>query len=178
MPSHDLAPSAWVRRFASLIPPGSAVLDVACGSGRHARLLASLGCQVEGVDRDPQALATLSSVPGLTTRLADLEADRWPYEPESFDAVVVTNYLYRPHFAALVATLKPRGVLIYETFMVGNETLGRPANPEFLLRTDELLDRVRPGLTVVAFEQGRVEEPKPSFVQRICAVAGEVGRVP
>lgn len=178
MTAHDLPASAWVRRFAPLVPCDASVLDVACGLGRHSRLFASLGCRVEAVDRDTQVLTTLTAVPGIHTRIADLEGERWPYEPESFDAIVVTNYLHRPHFDALIATLKPQGLLIYETFMVGNETLGRPTNPEFLLARDELLDRVRPRLNVVAFEQGRVEEPKPSFVQRICATAGEIGRLP
>lgn len=178
MPARDLPPSPWVRRFAPLVPRAATVLDVACGLGRHSRLFASLGCRVEAVDRDAEVLATLSAVPGIHTRIADLEGERWPYDPGSFDAIVVTNYLHRPHFAALLATLKPGGVLIYETFMAGNETLGRPSNPEFLLQPHELLDRVRPQLTVVAFEQGRVDEPKPSFVQRICAVASEAGRVP
>ena len=171
------AASAWVRRFAALIPEHGLVLDVACGAGRHARLLATLGYRVEAVDRDAQLLAGLQGIPGITTRVADLEGDAWPYEAASFDGVVVTNYLHRPRFDALIDALKPGGVLIYETFMVDNETLGRPSNPEFLLKEGELLDRVRPRLTVVAFEQGRVDSPKPAFIQRICAVAGGVAPV-
>jgi SAM-dependent methyltransferase len=166
---HDLQPSAWVQRFASLIRSGGTVLDVACGSGRHARLLARMGYRVEAVDRASQALADLEGSPGITTRLADLEGEPWPYAAASFDGVIVTNYLHRPRFDPVLDTLKPRGVLIYETFMVGNELLGKPANPDFLLRPDELLERVRPRLMVVAFEQGRVEHPTPAFVQRICA---------
>jgi SAM-dependent methyltransferase len=178
MSMHDLAPSAWVRRFVPLIPSGGTVLDVACGSGRHARLLAETGYRVEAVDRDEDALATMKGVPGISTRRADLECDAWPYRASSFDGVVVTNYLYRPHFDALLNVVKPGGVLIYETFMSGNEALGKPSNPNFLLRPYELLDRVRVRLTVVAFEQGRVDRPKPAFLQRICAVAANAGSLP
>jgi len=174
----DIPPSPWVRRFAALIPAGGRVLDVACGSGRHARLLASMGYRIEAVDRDALALAALEGSIGITTRIADLESDPWPYDPASFDGVVVTNYLYRPRFAALIDALRPGGVLIYETFMVGNETLGRPSNPDFLLQPGELLDRLRSRLTVIAFEQGRVNVPKPAFVQRVCAAASGPGLLP
>ena len=175
---HDIPPSPWVRRFAPLIAAGGAVLDVASGSGRHARCLASLGHRVEAVDRDAQALAALEGVAGITTRIADLELDPWPYDGACFEGVIVTNYLHRPRFDALIDLLKPGGVLIYETFMLGNETLGKPSNPDFLLRPGELLDRVRPRLTVIAFEQGRLESPRPAFVQRICGVAAKVGLLP
>ena len=168
---HHSSPSPWVRRFAPLIPASGVVLDIACGSGRHARLLADMRYRVEAVDRDKAAVALLAGVPGITTRLADLEQQPWPYSPSSFDGVVVTNYLYRPRFDALINLLKPGGVLIYETFMVGNEALGKPSNPDYLLRPHELLERVRGRLDVVAFEQGRVDEPKPAVTQRICAIA-------
>ena len=174
----DLPPSTWVRRFASLIAPGGTVLDVATGFGRHARLLAGMGYRVEAVDRDPQMLASLAAVPSIATRATDLELAAWPYAPASFDGIVVTNYLYRPHFAALLNSLRPNGVLIYETFMVGNEALGRPSNPNFLLQRDELLERVSPALTVIAFEQGRIEAPKRAIVQRICAIAGSASSLP
>lgn len=175
MNTHDsLPPSSWVRRFAPLIPRGGAVLDLACGHGRHARLLAALGYCVEAVDRNAEALSGLAGIAGITTRAIDLEGSPWPYAAAHFDGVVVANYLFRPRLGALISALKPGGVLIYETFMVGNELFGKPSNPEFLLRPGELLDVVPPSMTVVAFEQGRVDIPKPAFVQRICAVAGEV----
>lgn len=168
----DSPPSAWVGRFAPLIPAGGRVLDVACGSGRHARLLAGMGYRVEAVDRDRHALSKLEGISGISPRLADLERGAWPYDEASFDGVIVANYLYRPRLDALIDVLRPNGILIYETFMVGNESLGKPSNPDFLLNPGELLDRVRPRLTVIAFEQGRVDHPRPAFVQRICAVAG------
>jgi len=179
--------SPWVVRFAPLIPAAGRVLDLACGSGRHARLLADLGYHVVAVDRDPQALAGLTGQARITAQLADLEQGAWPYEGASFDGIVVTNYLHRPRFAALLAGLRQNGVLIYETFMSGQEALGRPASPEFLLQPGELLERVQSRaegrLTVVAFEQGRIERrrserPGPACVQRICARAGIVGTLP
>jgi len=175
---HEILPSPWVCRFATLIPTSGRVLDVACGSGRHARLLANMGYHVEAVDRDRLALVALGRMQGIDTRVADLELEPWPYGGACFDGVVVTNYLYRPRFIELIDALRPGGVLIYDTFMVGNETLGKPSNPDFLLQPTELFDRVRPRLTVMAFEQGRVDVPKPAFLQRICAIAAGVGRLP
>ncbi len=168
---HDLlAPSAWVCRFARLITPGGTVLDLACGQGRHARYLAGLGYRVEAVDRDGASLTALAGVAGITARCADLESSPWPCEAGRYDGVVVTNYLHRPLVADILAALRPGGVLIYETFALGNEKLGRPSNPEFLLRPHELLQWVKGRLQVVAFEQGLVELPKPAVIQRICAL--------
>lgn len=176
---HDqLQPSSWIRRFANVIPAGGAVLDLACGSGRHAKLLAALGFQVQAVDRDEAVLAELNGVAGITCRCVDLEGDTWPFEVQSFDGIVVTNYLHRPKFDALIELLKPNGVLIYETFMVGNEAFGRPSNPAFLLHPDELIERVASRLFVLAFEQGRVEDPKPAVIQRICAVRRDSSSLP
>jgi SAM-dependent methyltransferase len=163
-------PSPWVLRFAPLIEPGARVLDVACGAGRHARLFASRGCEVEAVDRDSAALATLEGVPAIRTRLADLENAAWPYAAGEFDLVVVTNYLHRALFATLIRSLNVCGVLIYETFMVGNEQFGKPSNPDFLLRPGELLELTGTALEVVAFEQGYTEQPKPAMMQRVAAV--------
>ena len=164
---HDLgAPSEWVRRWAHLVRPGGRVLDVACGSGRHARFLAGLGLRVLGVDRDP---TPVDGVPGVELQVADLEDGSWPLEGERFDGVVVTNYLHRPLFPRLVEALAPGGVLIYETFALGNERYGRPSSPDFLLQPNELLERTR-ALRPVAFEQGRIAQPKAAVVQRLCAV--------
>ncbi|GAB4450023.1 MAG: class I SAM-dependent methyltransferase [Rhodocyclaceae bacterium] len=164
--------SAWVRRFAPLVRPGGSVLDLACGGGRHARFFAARGHAVEAVDRDAALVAALAGVTGVNATLADLEGGPWPYAGREFDAVVVTNYLHRPLFAPILDALAPRGVLLYETFMAGNERFGRPANPEYLLHPGELLERVAGRLSVIAFEQGEVERPKRCVVQRICAFAG------
>ena len=162
--------SLWVERFLPLITAGGSVLDLACGQGRHSLLLAQRGYKVAAVDRDAEALAGISvKAPGIATRIADLEGGPWPYHGSSFDGIVVTNYLFRPLLPVLLDALKAGGVLIYETFMVGNERFGKPSNPDFLLRQDELLDVVRGRLTVVAFEQGEVNTPRPAAVQRLCA---------
>ncbi|MBU0752936.1 MAG: class I SAM-dependent methyltransferase [Gammaproteobacteria bacterium] len=166
-------PSPWVRRFAPLIPAGGDVLDLACGSGRHARLLGELGYHVEAVDRDPEALAALRGVAGVTVREADLENGPWPYHSRAFDGIVVSNYLWRPLLPSLLNTLGEGGVLIYETFMSGNELLGKPSNPKYLLRPGELLELMtRRHFTVIAFEQGEVESPRPAVIQRVCARRG------
>ena len=163
-------PSPWVERFLPLIAAGGPVLDLACGNGRHSLLLAERGYRVEAVDRDAVALAGIAArEPRVTVRPADLEGGPWPYHGSAFDGIVVTNYLYRPLLPMLLNALEVNGVLIYETFMVGNERFGKPSNPAFLLRQGELLDVVRRRLTVVAFEQGEVELPRPAVVQRLCA---------
>lgn len=163
-------PSPWVVRFGRIIPPRGEVLDYACGTGRHARWLASHGYRVEAVDKDAVALELLTGVHHVRTRQADLEADSWPYEGRLFDGIVVTNYLYRPRLSRLLECLVPGGVLIYETFMAGHERFGKPTDPDFLLRPHELLKCVSPGFSVVAFEQGEVGGTKPAMLQRICAV--------
>lgn len=165
-----MPPSPWVQRFVPLIAAGGQVLDLACGSGRHARLLASLGHAVEAVDRNAGLLEGLRDLPGISTRCADLEGGPWPYTGCHFAGIVVTNYLWRPLFPHLMATLDRGGILIYETFMAGNEAFGKPENPAFLLRKDELRHVTRSHLEIIAFEQGEVSLPRPAVVQRICAV--------
>lgn len=173
--THDLEnPSAWVVRWSDWIPDGGRVLDLACGTGRHARHLAARGHPVESVDRDPAILARLDGVPGVSIRSADLEGGPWPYEGELFAGIVVTQYLHRPLFPRLLAALAPQGVLIYETFAAGNERYGRPSNPAFLLNRGELLEVVRGRLRVIAYEDLEVAEPKPAMIQRICAIRASV----
>ncbi|MET0679807.1 MAG: class I SAM-dependent methyltransferase [Burkholderiales bacterium] len=168
---HELqTPSQWVVRWGALVCPGGAVLDVASGRGRHARHLAAQGYRVTAVDRDAAALAAVAGLAGVLTFEADLEGAPWPFTAGAFDGVVVANYLHRPLFDALAASLAPGGLLIYETFMQGNERYGKPSNPDFLLRPYELADAWRGRLEVVAFEQGRVERPKAAVVQRVCAL--------
>lgn len=157
-------------RWAQLIAPGARVLDVAAGGGRHARYFAARGHPVDAVDRDAEAMAMLGAVPGITALCADIENGPWPYAGTSFSGIVVVNYLYRPLFPRLLDALAPGGALIYETFADGNEKYGRPANPDFLLRSGELLELVRGRLKVVAYEDVHVREPREAMVQRLCAV--------
>ncbi|SIT37827.1 Tellurite resistance protein TehB [Paraburkholderia ribeironis] len=164
-------PSRWVRDWAHLVAAGGVVLDVASGAGRHARLFASLGHPVIAIDRDAAALDTLRGEPLITPLVADLEGAAWPLSDNArFAAVVVTNYLHRPLFAQLLRSLAPGGVLVYETFAQGNESVGKPSNPAFLLAPGELLERVRGQLRVVAFQDGFLAQPRPAYVQRICAI--------
>jgi len=165
-------PSPWVQRFAAQITTGGEVLDLACGQGRHSRYLAKLGYRVEALDRDEAALASLQDMPGIVTCHADVENGPWPYHARKFDGIIVTNYLHRPLLPLLINALDEGGVLIYETFMLGNERFGKPSNPLFLLRPGELLEVVRRRLHVVAFEEGEVELPHPAVVQRICVTRG------
>lgn len=144
-------PSGWVRQWAHLIAPGGTVLDVASGAGRHARWLAALGHPVTALDRDAAALATMRGVAGIATLACDLEGAPWPLPDDArFAAIVVTNYLYRPLMPRLIDALAPGGVLIYETFAQGNETVGKPSNPAFLLAPGELLAVCMPALRVIA----------------------------
>ncbi|HYS64675.1 MAG TPA: class I SAM-dependent methyltransferase [Paraburkholderia sp.] len=164
-------PSRWVRHWAHLVAAGGAVLDVASGAGRHARFFASLGHPVTAIDRDAAALDTMRGEPLITTLAADIEGAAWPLPGEAkFAAVVVTNYLHRPLFPRLLHSLAPGGVLVYETFAQGNESVGKPSNPAFLLAPGELLDVVRGRLRVVAFQDGFLAQPRPAYVQRICAI--------
>lgn len=173
----EIPASPWVMRFSALIRAGGEVLDLACGSGRHARALAQAGFAVEAVDRNAEALEHLRDVPEMTVRQADLEQDAWPYAGHAFDAVVVTNYLFRPRFDLLLALLRPGGVLIYETFMIGNEQFGKPSSPDFLLAPGELLKRCE-ALYVAGFEQGVVQTPRAAVIQRICAVRAPAALAP
>ena len=167
-PHGSETPSDWVVRWAPLVARGP-VLEVASGQGRHARFFAGKGLEAVAVDREPQV------IDGVRFVRADLEGgNAWPFEGQRFGAIVVTNYLYRPLFGHLEASLDEGGVLIYETFMMGNEQFGRPSNPAFLLRPGELLGAFKV-LTPVAFEQGIVERPKKAAIQRLCAIRAPVG---
>lgn len=167
-------PSAWVQRWSHLVPERGVVLDVACGHGRHARWFYEQNHPLALVDRAQEAIEFIADIlparPALAVEavVADIEEGPWPFAGRQFDAVVVTNYLWRPLLPTLLASLAPGGVLIYETFTQGNETVGKPSRPDFLLRPGELLE-VCQSLRVVAFEEGFHESP-PRFIQRIAAV--------
>ena len=166
-----IPPSPWVVRHAQSIPARGKVLDLACGSGRHARFLAGLGYPVLAVDRDAEALAGLSTIEGITTRQLDLEGEEWPLAGQVFDGIVVTNYLWRPRLPDVLALLAPGGALIYETFMVGNAAYGKPTNPAFLLQAGELRQlAAAAGLREVEYAEGYVASPKPAMRQAVCAI--------
>ncbi len=167
------APSAWVQRWSQLVRPGGTVLDVACGQGRHAYWFHKRNHPLALVDRAQAAIDSIA-IPGQACEkvVADIEAGPWPFAGRQFDAVVVTNYLWRALMPTLIGSLAPGGVLIYETFAQGNETVGKPSRPDFLLRPGELLEVCR-GLRIVAFEDGYQDAPQ-RFIQRIAAVRQEV----
>lgn len=175
------SPSPWVQRWSHLVPVGGSVLDVACGAGRHLHWFAARGHAVTGVDRDLAAIQTTAqaaapAVVGVadnSVRLvqADIENGPWPFTGRRFDAVVVTNYLWRALLPTVVDSVAEGGVLIYETFAAGNETVGRPARPDFLLQPGELLHACS-GLHVVAYENGFLHTPE-RYVQRIAALRKE-----
>lgn len=166
------APSPWLLRWSRQLAPGAHVLDLACGSGRHLRPLAAQGFGLTGVDRDAQALAPLAGL--AETLVADLETGPWPLGERQFDLVLVTNYLWRPLLPRLVAAVAPGGWLVYETFAHGQQSLGRPSRPDFLLQPGELLGACQ-GLRIVAYEDGFLEQGpagavNPRYVQRVAAV--------
>jgi SAM-dependent methyltransferase len=165
--------SAWVKRWSHLVPAGQAVLDVACGQGRHLRWFAGRGHPVVGIDRSEQALAAVA-VPAdrCQSVLADIESGPWPLPGQRFAAVVVTNYLWRDLLPTLVDSVAPGGVLIYETFALGQASVGKPSRADFLLRPGELLAACTP-LRVVAYEDGHEcdHQGRPArFLQRIAAL--------
>lgn len=156
---------------AARIPASGEVLDLACGSGRHARWLAGQGKQVFAVDRDFEAISGLQGVAGVRAETMDLEGERWPLAGRRFAGIVVTNYLWRPRLPDLLALLAPGGVLIYETFMLGNEAYGKPSRAEFLLQPGELKAVAEQGgLQVLDFCEGYVDQPKPAMRQAVCAL--------
>jgi SAM-dependent methyltransferase len=168
------APSSWVVRWSHLVHAGGEVLDLACGHGRHMRWFHERGHPVTGVDRSADAIAAVQAL-GKAVQ-ADIENGPWPLPGHQFAGVVVTNYLWRPLLPAIVGAVAPGGVLIYETFAAGNETVGKPSRPDFLLQPGELL-RACASLRVVAYEDGFLHTP-PRFVQRIAAVRATDGNRP
>ena len=164
------AASDWVKRWSHLVKPQGRVLDVACGPGRHMNWFAQRGHPTTGVDRSPEAARSAARFGQFV--LADIENDAWPLmdglSVRPFDAVVVTHYLWRPLLPVIEQSVAPGGVLLYETFAQGNETVGKPSRPDFLLRPGELLHQFA-NMQIIAFEEGFLDHPS-RFVQRIAAV--------
>ncbi len=159
-------PLPWIVQWAGLVPPDATVLDLAAGRGRHALFFAERGHKVVAVDRD---IGRLPPHPGIEPLAADLEnGSPWPLPGRHFGAVVVTNYLHRPLLPVLIEAVAPGGVLLYQTFMVGNERFGKPSRPEFLLQDGELLELVRGAFSVTAYEARLISDPM-AMVQRIAA---------
>ena len=171
--AHANLPSDWLERWLPRLKTGATVLDFACGFGRNTACAVAQGMNVLAVDSDPRAVDSIA--PPARGMLADLEHGPWPFSGQQFDAVVVCNYLFRPRLEMLLSLVAPGGLLIYETFMLGNEQFGRPSSAKFLLKPNELYEvSVRAGLLPVAFEQGFFESPKPAVRQRICALRAPV----
>ena len=170
------APSPWLVRWAGLLPPTGTALDLACGAGRHLRWLAAQGLHPTGIDRDATAIAACADLAqaGQAALLqADIEAGPWPCPGRQFDVVVVTNYLWRPLWPHILGSIAPGGVLLYETFADGHQSVGKPSRPDFLLQPGELLQRCA-GLRIVGFEDGFLDAP-PRFLQRVAAVRPAAG---
>lgn len=162
-----MTPSPWITTWAGLVAPEAEILDVAAGKGRHTAFFAGRGHRVTAIDRDVSALAASDTVEVIAGDLED--GSPWPLAGRRFGAVVVTNYLHRPLFPVLFEALQPGGILLYETFMIGNERFGKPDRPDFLLKDGELLDLVRDRFSVTAYEARLISQPKMAMVQRIAA---------
>jgi len=133
---HALAPpSDWVQRWSHLVKPGGVVLDVACGQGRHAHWFHTLNCKLVVVDRSTEAIEILARHPNqYEAVVADIENGPWPFPGRQFDAVVVTNYLWRPLMPTLLSSLAPSGVLRVVAFEEGFVTGADGQSPRFIQR--------------------------------------------
>ena len=165
----SIGPSSWLQRHSSLIPHSGPILDIAAGSGRHTQYLLEKGHTVVSIDKDVSRLAQITS-PRLSIARVDLETPKpWPFKNSAFAAVIVTNYLHRPLFPQIIKALALGGVLVYETFANGNEKFGKPANPDYLLKTGELIQLTLGRLHILAYEDLTVDQPRPAQIQRIVA---------
>lgn len=168
-----LEPSEWICRWSHMVAQRGTVLDVACGHGRHMQWFQNHGYSAFGVDQSNEAV--LSAQQWGTVAQADIEQGPWPWvvsspdglRPQQFDAVVVCNYLWRPLLPTLLKCVKTGGLLLYETFSAGHETVGRPRNPDFLLRPGELLNTCL-DFRIIAYEDLHLSTPE-RYVQRIVA---------
>ena len=169
LPPVPAEPEQTIVDWTAHLPSGASVLDLAAGGGRHARWFVGRGHPVTAVDRDAAALRAIDQ-PGIRIVEADLENAPWPLQGLTFGAVVVVNYLWRPLLPHLCAAIEPGGLLLYETFGVGNERFGRPRNPDFLLRDGELRDVAgQAGLEVIDYAHGPIGDPAHAVRQRLLA---------
>lgn len=167
-------PSEWIVRYAPLIGEGASILDLACGSGRNGRVFLGGGRKVTFVDIDTSGVQDLAGVRGVEILEADLEGSShqgggWPFGQKRFDCVIVVNYLWRPILDDICAAVAPGGILLYETFMIGNEAFGRPRSPDFLLNPGELVDAAGEDFHILAFEEGAVGTPPSAVKQALAA---------
>lgn len=155
-------PSPWLIDNADLLPRGGRVLDVACGRGRHAMLMASARFDVRAIDRNPDAIAFVKQTAGrlnldVDAQVIDLETDPPPALPAAaYDAILVFNYLHRPFMPMIREALAPGGRIFYETFTTRQAERGHPRNPDFLLREGELTELMAP-LTIVRSREGEFD---------------------
>ena len=164
-----IGPSSWLQRHSSIIPHSGPILDIAAGSGRHTQYLLDKGHTVVSIDKDVSRLDQLKS-PRLSIAQVDLESPNpWPFKGDVFTAIVVTNYLHRPLFPQIIESLAVGGLLVYETFAIGNEKFGKPTNPDYLLKANELIQLTLGHLHILAYEDLTIDQPKPAQIQRICA---------
>lgn len=164
----DTFPSEWILRHAHRIQPAGEVLDLACGAGRHARWLAEQGFKVHAVDHNEAHIQALIDA-GIDAECMDVERPDAFDKLRTYDAIVVTRFLYRPLLLPLLTRLKFGGILLYETFMEGNAVYGKPSNPDFLLNENELREVYAPQMHIIAFEQGYQSNPRPAILQSLCA---------
>ncbi len=159
----DISP--WILAARKWLPVEGAALDLAAGSGRHTLFLKDIGLDVVAVDIDTSSLAG-EEFEGVEVITADLEGEAWPFSEEVFSVILISNYLWRPHFSEIRKSLKPGGLVLWDTFSVGNEVYGRPSNPNFLLTEGELLDAFS-GFQILDYAHGYTDKPGPAMRQSI-----------
>lgn len=160
----------WIAARAAAAQPDRTVLDLACGGGRHGRAFLAQDCRVTFIDIDTQGVADLAENAKAAILQADLENGTWPLTGRVFETVVVTNYLWRPILPKIMAAVAAEGELLYQTFAAGNERLGRPRNPDFLLKPGELIaTATEAGFDILDSFEGEIGDPKPAVIQRVRA---------
>lgn len=160
-PFSAAGPCSWLLENADLLPRSGRALDLACGAGRHAFLLAAIGLEVDAVDRDAEKIAEVHAIAErarlrITARCVDLETGSADLGEARYDLVLVVHYLHRPLFPAIARALKPGGLLLYETFTLEQAKRGKPTNPAFLLEPGELVRLVAP-LEVLRQREGEFD---------------------